>query len=365
MGTSQQPGRWHAGRTAEQPALLVPESGHLTVTAAACGPFIQQGQKMSRTFGCVLAVLLIATGAWAQDLRGEGLLNGKVVDEQGKGIPNVRVRALYIGTGTYLEAKSDKNGEWSVENVAEGSWEVNFDADGYHPAKVNTDVDESGRSPSLRTTLKKIFNPNDFIKEQGAKAEALMKKGDAAGARALYEAIIEKVPEVKGQMQEFLARTYYNDKPRNLPKAIECMKAAMAADPQNVRTKVATLSMLLEAGSTDEALQMAKEVGDENLDDSIFTAFGITMLNQKKFEEATAYFDKAIAKGPKSGDPYYYRARAQVEVFNAQKDPKDPTRMERMKKIQADLQQYLKLSPKGAAAADAKNLLDQLAKMAK
>jgi uncharacterized GH25 family protein len=63
---------------------------------------------MARTSGLILAILLIASGAWAQDWRGEGTIAGKVVDEQGKPIAGATVRASFPGVVGALEAKTDK-----------------------------------------------------------------------------------------------------------------------------------------------------------------------------------------------------------------------------------------------------------------
>src|SRR5512143_3424915 len=120
---------------------------------------------MSRIAGITLALVLTATVAWAQDWKGNGRLMGKVVDEQGKPLECVLVSAsLPAFHGVLAKGKSNNKGDWTVDDVGEGNWELVFELDGYVSGKGTSDVDENGRSSALRTTLKKAFDPNAFIK---------------------------------------------------------------------------------------------------------------------------------------------------------------------------------------------------------
>jgi hypothetical protein len=75
--------------------------------------------------------------------------------------------------------------------------------------------------------VKKSFDPNAFIQAEGKKAVALMNEKKFAEARAVYLAVIAKVPEVRGPMQLNLAQTYYGE--HNLDKTVECLKTGLAA----------------------------------------------------------------------------------------------------------------------------------------
>ena len=75
-------------------------------------------------FTMVLAAL-VASSALAQS-RGNARLNGKVVDEQGQPIADVAIKAQMAGQTDLLTAKSDKKGEWRVNGLADGQWEVEF-----------------------------------------------------------------------------------------------------------------------------------------------------------------------------------------------------------------------------------------------
>jgi predicted Zn-dependent protease len=307
--------------------------------------------------------MLMATSAWAQEWRGSGRLMGRVVDEQGKALEGVIVRASFpVVVGALLEAKTNKSGDWTVDDVGEGDWELTFEKDGYDPAKASAEVDESGRSTPLRTTLKKAFDPNAFIRDEGKKADALIEQKKYAAARAVYDGIIAKVPEVSAQMQPFLARTYFLEgKP---DKSVEHLKAGLAKDPGNVQMKLLLVSMLLETGAIDEASQVLSTVDEANVSDAaLWVNFGLSLLKKQKSAEALPYFDKAVARFPQSPEAYYYRALALVELVNAQKDPKDPERIARIGGIKADLTKFLQLAPTSPEVENVKKLLEQVEKL--
>lgn len=318
---------------------------------------------MSRmVVGITLTLMLMATSAWAQEWRGSGRLMGKVVDEQGKALEGVTVRASFpVVVGALLEAKTNKSGDWTVDDVGEGDWELTFEKDGYDPAKARAEVDENGRSSPVRTTLKKAFDPNAFIGEEGKKADALIEQGKYAAARAVYDGIIAKVPEVSTQMQPFLARTYFLEgKP---DKAVEHLKAGLAKDPGNLQMKLLLASMLLETGAINEASQILSTVDEANISDAaVWVNFGLSLMKKQKSAEALPYFDKAVARFPQSPDAYYCRALALVELVNAQKDPKDPERIARIGRIKADLTKFLQLAPTSPEVENVKKLLEQVEK---
>ncbi len=317
---------------------------------------------MARIAALTAALILLATGAWAQDWRGNGRLMGKVVDEQGKALEGVMVRAsLPAYHGVLAEGKSDKRGEWSINDVAEGNWDLTFEREGYVAAKASSDVDESGRSAPVRTTLKKAFDPNAFIQEEAKKAAALIDQKKYAEARAIYEGVIAKVPEVTTQMQPFLARVWYMEgKP---DKAVDCLKTGLAKDPNNQQMKLLLVSMLLETGAVDEATQALGGLDEKTIPDAtLYLNFGLTLMKKQKATDAIGWFDKAVARFPKAPEAYYYHALGLVELVNAEKDPKNPERVARVGKIKEDLTTYLQLAPNGAEADAVKKLLEQIEK---
>ena len=317
---------------------------------------------MSRIAGFTVALMLLAAVAGAQDWRGTGRLAGKVVDEQGKGIEGVIVNAsLPAFHGILAQGKTDKKGEWSIDDVGEGNWELAFESDAYLPAKAASDVDENGRSSPVRTTLKKKFDPNAFIQDEGKKAGILITQKKFAEARAVYEGIVAKVPEVNAQMQQFIAQTYYLEgKP---DKSAEILKASLVKDPNSVPAKVLLVDSLLQMGATDEAAQVLGSIEESKIPDAMLYAdFGVALMKKQKATEALQYLDKAVTRFPQAPEPYYYRALVLVDLFNAKTDPKDPEKLALLGKIKADLSKYLQVVPNGPEADNVKKLIEQIDK---
>jgi len=308
----------------------------------------------------MVGFVLIASGAWAQEWRGDCRLAGRVIDEQGKPLEGVKVRATFPAVVGAIEANTDKRGDWAIEGVADGTWQLIFEKDGYHPAEAVAEVDEGGRA-NLRTTLKKMFDPNAFIQAEGKKADALMSQKKYAEARAVYEAIIAKVPEVKGPMQQNLASTYYLE--GKLDKAAEHLRAGLETDPGNVPIKLLLTNVLIEKGAIADASQVLDSIEEAKITDpQVYLNFGLALINGQKPAEALPYLDKAVARFPQASLAYFYRANALVYLINAEQDPKNPLRIERLGKVKADLEKVLQLAPNAPEAAEAKKLLDQIVK---
>jgi tetratricopeptide (TPR) repeat protein len=317
---------------------------------------------MARIVGTALAVLLVATSVSAQEWRGEGRLSGKVVDEQGKALTGVAVQASLPGViGATLQAKTDKRGEWAVNDLAAATWQIVFDLDGYEPEKATEEVDDMGRSPSIKTVLKKKFDPNAFIQTEARRGDALMQQKKFAEARAVYEGIVAKVPQVTSGMQLYIARTYYAE--GQPAKAIEHLRIGLEKDPASTQTRLLLASMLAQVGSVDEAKQVASALDETKLPSpDLYLDLGFGLLKQQKAAEALQYLEKAVDKFPQSAEAYYYRASALIELVNAEKDLKNPVRVERMGRIKADLNKFLQLAPDAPQVETVKKLLEQLDK---
>ena len=315
----------------------------------------------TRIAGLLLGIVLLAPCAFAQDWRGEGRLQGRVVDEQKKPLAGVKVRAALASVVGTLDAVTDNRGDWTIDGVAPGTWQLTFEKDGYLPAEANSDVEEDGRSTSVRTTLKKMFDPNAFIQDEGKKAEALMKQKKYGDARAVYEAIAAKVPEVKASMEQNIARTYYLE--GKIDRTIEHMKASLALDPTNTQSKLLLASVLVESGAIDEGAQLLSSVDESAIADAqVYLSFGAALIGKQRSADALKYLDKAVARFPQSPQAYYYRASALIDLVNAEKDPKNPARIERIGRIKSDLQKFLELAPTAPEAEQVKKLLEQISK---
>jgi tetratricopeptide (TPR) repeat protein len=342
-------GPWHRGQ---------PQAGR-----SAAGITKETVIMKTRVAILVLGIVLFASAASAQDWKGNGRMNGRVVDEQNKPLEGVRVFASLGDFKDVADATTDRRGDWSLDGLTEGSWHLTFEKEKYEPAQATAEIDEGGVSSPVRTKMKAAFDPNAFIQAELKKAQALLVQKKYADARAVFQGILAKVPapELTGPMQFNLAQTYYAE--GNLDKTIECLKASLAAAPANVQAKLMLANVLISKPSFDEAAQVLGSIDEASITEpQIYLNFAVAYVKAQKLEGALPYLDKAVARFPRSPLVYYYRGTTLIEILNTKKDPSDPARADLMAKIKADLEKYLQVSPNGPEAGQVKKLLAQIAK---
>jgi predicted Zn-dependent protease len=191
-----------------------------------------------------------------------------------------------------------------------------------------------------------VVDPNAEIKEQLTKAAGLMNAKQYAAARAIYEELSSKYPEVK-QFRPLIARTYYGEGDK--AAALEHLRAASQADPENVEVKLLLGNVLIEQGQTEEGRRILESLDQSRVSDpTIFVNVGIEMINKGQHAEAVSWFDKAIAQFPDHPDAYYYRGISYVSLGKPAE-------------ARTDLQKYLSLAPADAPErATAEKLLESM-----
>lgn len=305
---------------------------------------------VQRTVVIVLGLLFAAAVADAQDWRGLGRVGGKVLDEQtGQPIEGVAVKAMMPrsqnrGPG---ESKSNNKGDWSVGGLASGEWALDFSKDGYETRSISVAVSEGGGARPMEIRLKRKAAPapnaNTEIKEKLTEAAAMMNAKQFADARAIYEALSAKYPEVK-QFRPLIARSYYGE--GNKAAAIEQLRKASEEDPSNIEIRLLLGTTLMEVGKGEEARQILASVDESKITDpAVFLNIGIGLVNDKKHAEAVTWFDKAIERFPQHADGYYYRGISYLSLGKTAE-------------AKTDLEKYVSMAPPDAPElATAKQIL--------
>jgi tetratricopeptide (TPR) repeat protein len=295
----------------------------------------------------VLLTCLLAAAVPASAQRGEARIFGKVVDEQNKPIQDVQVQAVMTGQSEPFSAKTNKNGDFQIRNVAEGQWKVDFSKEGLEPFTANVDVTADMGSMTVKL-VKAAPDPTVEVNAQLQKAAALAQGGKVPEARKIYEDILTKYPTVH-QMHHMIARTYAFE--GNSDKAIEHLRIAIEKEPDNVEVQMLLGDLLMEKGQREEALKLLNSIDMAKVQDaSSFANASISLINAGQAADAIALLDKVIAKFPQQPDLYYYRGRAYI---TAKKYPE----------AQAEFEKFIAMpnaNPK--QVEDAKNLLEQLKK---
>lgn len=302
----------------------------------------------------LMTLLLSAPTAAApvpQEWRGQGRLAGKVIDEAGEPLEGVTVKAVLPSSDNRgpNTVTTNKKGDWSIGGISRGNWDLDFTLDGYETRRVSASVVEGMRMPTMEITLKKevvVVDPNEVIRQDLVRAAGLLQDKKFAEARAIYEQLRTRYPEVT-QFLPLIARTYSGE--GNTAKAIETLRLAAAADPDNVEVTLLLGNMLMESGATEEGSAVLASIDDAKVTDpTVFLNVGIGLINERKHAEAITWFDRVIAKFPDQPDAYYYRG---ISYLSLQK----PT------EAKADLERYIKLAPPDAPElATARKILETI-----
>ena len=294
---------------------------------------------------CALALVAIPVTAPAQT--GEARVGGKVVDEQKKPVQDVIVRAQLAGQTPPRQAKTNNRGEWSINNIAGGMWEIEFSKEGFAPQRITLDLQPDQQISNIDVVLAPPPpDPNAEIQEQVKRAAELLQNKQIAEGRKIYEDLLAKYPTLF-QLHEFIGRTYAAE--NNFDKAIEHMRIAVEKDPENAGAKVLLGDLLMEKGEKAEAAALLESVDLTKVEDPApFINLAITKINEQQVDASIALLDKLIARFPKEANILYYRGRAYLAA-------------KKMAEAKADLEKFVAAAmPDARELPDARKILEQL-----
>jgi predicted Zn-dependent protease len=286
--------------------------------------------KHARTLVLILLCLSLASSVSAQS-KGNGRINGKILDDQGKPAQNVLVRGMRAGDALVLEARTNDKGEWQLTNLAAGKYTFEFMKEGF-------DLKLTKAAPTV--------DPNVEIQAEVGKAVALQKEGKQADARKIITDLIAKYPTAY-RLNAFVANTYEAEK--NYEKAIEHLKIVADKEPNDVEMTTYMAELLAAKGDKAGAQKLLDSIDMSKVPDpTMFINMAIGSINADKPDEAIATLDKVNKAFPTRADVFYYRARAYIKG-------------KKMAEAKADLEKFVAMAPPDARElADAKKLLEQL-----
>lgn len=318
-------------------------------------------------FFLVIAGLLVGTGSLsAQAWAGRGRLQGEIRDEQGKPIEGAKI-TLRKGTER-VDPKAEgpkplntnKHGKWSVLGLAQGSWGILIEKEGYMPSEGQVQVNEFAVAQPLNITLKEI--PKEVIQQAqqasgNAQAKAAFEKGNAdlqggrfAEARASFEKglslLEEKDPAIHVSVLRAIADSYNRE--GNTEKAIESLKRALEIDPNDVPSLQVLATVLVNSGQEKEAeIYIARLPEGTKIDPNSMLNVGIKLYNDKDFNGAIERFDRVVKENPDLATAYYYRGLAYLALNKTEE-------------AKADFQKLVDLEPNHPNAADAREFIKSL-----
>jgi Tfp pilus assembly protein PilF len=310
---------------------------------------------------CVAVMLATASPAHAQ----MGSLQGRVVDESGKPVPDAEVVFEFLGgMPVKFTGKTDANGQWVRAGLnAVGRWNITASKDGATGFAGNVEVALGGSGKVPDIVIRK-GGSGSAAEEKARAAElaalkTLLSEASAAltannldlGAAKLEEAVL-KLPtcdQCHVQLGEVYSRQKKNEQAEAAyKKALEVNPKSAAAWDGLAALYNSTNRLPLAAEAAAKAMELHGAAGGGDATSAYNT--GAIMMNSGKIAEAKAQFQRAIQLDPKMAEAHFQLGMTFINEGNVGEAIKS-------------LEQYLSLAPAGPNAQMAKDMLPELKKM--
>lgn len=305
-----------------------------------------------KSFRIVLALVIAAmmAGAASAQSRGNGRVQGKVVDQAGQPIDNVQVRVQMFEQTELMSAKTNKKGEWRLNGLNNGQWKIEFSKDGLEPVRQQFEIRDDRGEPMTVTmgAPQPKEDPTIAINAELQRAVTTAQAGKFAEARKICEDLVVKVPTLT-QCHPFVARMYAAEK--NIAESVKAARVAVEKDPASTDNKLLLADLLIEAGEKAESKQILDAIDMTQVKDPFpFINAAISQINDGKGVEAAESLTKLQAQFPNQAEIYYYRGRAYLAAS-------------KLDEAKADLEKFVTIAkPESKEAADAKKILEQINK---
>ena len=312
---------------------------------------------MVRILRFAIIALLISVGvsvaqtqapaaAAGTDWKGKSKMSGTVVDEAGKAVAGVTVKLVFLPANAGpADVVTNAKGEWSIANIADGMWSLEFWKDGLDPRQVPVQVGGKIKEPFINALklTKEGTDPTFAMRTGAAKAQTFFDQKKFAESRAIYQDLLAKYPTVP-QLRQYIARDYHMEK--NYAKAIEELQAYVKAVPTDNAAKMMVASELFEAGKGDEAWAMFSTFDTKVLRDALdLETPAFTLLRAKKPGEALKYFERVVVLYPDDPQSYYYRGLTNWQIGATVEKAGSPESKAKLDAAKADLTKFMAMVP--------------------
>jgi tetratricopeptide (TPR) repeat protein len=298
-----------------------------------------------------LALLFAAAPLLAQDWKGMGRLEGRVLDADGTPVEGAAVTlALPERGGGGPTAKSDKKGRWAVGGITAGKWNADIAAPGYAVKRITIPLAaESARVPPVEVRLERVqpAGPSPELLAAVGRGDEAYKAGRFAEARAEYEKVLALKPELSATLHEMIARCYSQE--GDHARAADHLQELVDADPTNVKTKVLLAQEALSGGLVDRGMAVLNGLDDGSVTDpDVYYNVAVLLMNQRRIEDALPFLTKSVTLDPRFADGYFQRGL----LLLGQGKPAE---------AKGDFQKVLELAaPESAQAQTARKALEQI-----
>jgi tetratricopeptide (TPR) repeat protein len=311
-------------------------------------------------FRGVVAVAVLCAVSVAPALA-QSVVRGKVVDGQGKPVPDATILFEATDANRKTQTKTDKNGDFLQVGLASGGYKVTASKDKVGTQTLNLNVRQGPNNP-MSFTLSATSGVSSADKEAAAAIQAsagaaveAMKAGRHDEAIAKFQEVIAKVPTCQDCYYNIgvsqMAKKDYTEAEASFKKAIE-----LKPDNADAYTALANLynsqkKFDLAAEASANAAKYAAAGGGGGGAEASYNQ-GVILFNAGKFAEAKTQFEAATKT-----DPNHSMAQYQLGMT--------ALNLGQIPDAVAALEAYLKVDPNGPKAAEVKAALPALQQMLK
>jgi tetratricopeptide (TPR) repeat protein len=297
--------------------------------------------------GLLVAVVLAGGEAFAQT----GTVRGKVLDEKGQAIVDAKVILEFQGgVNRRYETKTNKKGEFTQVGLFPGEYKIMAGKDGYAPAGIDhkIGIGEVTYVPDIKLADAKKVAEAQAAKQQEDivpifnKAADLGKAGKLDEAEAAYKEVIAKAPHIP---EAHLNLGYIYRQKKDWANAEASYKKALELRPGYSEANSGLLAVYQGSGQADKVAELASAAAS---DPTVQFDLAAALLNENKYEEALAAFQKAAAADPNNPEPIYYIGAISVGL-------------NKIEDARTNLEKYISMNPANAQnVATAQGLLQAL-----
>jgi len=313
-------------------------------------------------FRGVMALAVLVTVSAVPALA-QSVVRGKVVDGQGKPVPDATVLFEATDANRKTQTKTDKNGDFLQVGLSSGAYKVTASKDGVGSQTLNSNVRQGPNNPMSFTLSAAAAGGGSAADKEaaaalqaaaGAAVEA-MKAGRHDEAIAKFNEVIAKMPTCADCYYNigtaYVAKQDYAQAETAFKKMVELKPDAAEGYTGLAGVYNAQKKFDLAAEASTKASQLSGGAAGGGGAEASYNQ-GVILFNSGKFAEAKTQFEAATKADPNMGMAHYQLG---MTALNLGQIPEAVSALE----------SYLKVDPNGSKAGEVKAALPALQAMLK
>jgi len=300
-------------------------------------------------------VCLTTVTAFAQLTSGKGKMKGIVTDVvSGEPLAGVTVKLYCVkGQGFHQPfPKTGADGRWTALYLRGGTWNLDFEKDGFEPQKISYQVLEiaSAKFLDIEIKLKKIEGlilTEKLISELEA-GNLLFDQKKYPEAIAKYEEILKGNPDVY-IIAKNIGNAYFAME--DYAKAIEQYLKVYDKQPKSAEIITLIGNAYSNSGENEKAMGWFTKLNfDEIKDINTLYNIGVIFFNGAKYDDALRFFQKASEIDGEFADAFYQLGMTYTAV-------------NKIDEAIAALKKFMELAPDSPNFQTAKAIVDAFSKV--